>query len=55
VHVGDRVSAGEVIGAVGGASSRAGSHIEFQIHQPTAGGSPRPVDPVRWLRRRAGG
>lgn len=55
VHVGEHVARGQVIGAVGGASSRAGPHIEFQIHQPTAGGAPQPVDPVRWLRSHAGG
>ncbi|MDP2584246.1 MAG: peptidoglycan DD-metalloendopeptidase family protein [Candidatus Palauibacterales bacterium] len=55
VHVGERVARGQVIGAVGGASSRSGPHIEFQIHQPTAGGAPQPVDPVRWLRSHSGG
>ncbi len=55
VRVGEHVTRGQVIGAVGGASSRAGPHIEFQIHQPTAGGAPQPVDPVRWLRSHSGG
>jgi len=55
VRVGQQVQAGQVIGRVGGASSRAGPHIEFQIHRPTPGGPPRAVDPVRWLRSRSGG
>jgi len=55
VHVGESVQAGQVIGQVGGASSRAGAHIEFQIHRPTPGGPPHAVDPVRWLRSRSGG
>ncbi len=55
VHVGQHVQKGQVIGEVGGGSSHAGPHIEFQIHQPTASGAPRAVDPVRWLRSRSGG
>lgn len=55
VHVGEKVHAGQVIGEVGGAGSRAGPHIEFQIHRPTPGGPPRAVDPVRWLRSHSGG
>ena len=54
VRAGDRVSAGEVIGHVGGdESSAAGTHVEFQIYEPGGDGSPRQVDPVRWLRGRS--
>lgn len=54
VRAGDRVSAGEVIGHVGGdENSAAGTHVEFQIYEPGGDGSPRQVDPVRWLRGRS--
>ncbi len=53
VDIGDRVSAGTVIGHVGGdEESPQGTHIEFQIYEPDARGDPRQVDPVRWLRGR---
>jgi septal ring factor EnvC (AmiA/AmiB activator) len=54
VGVGDRVSAGSVIGHVGGdEESPEGTHIEFQIYEPDSSGDPRQVDPVRWLRGRS--
>ncbi|MEJ2482064.1 MAG: peptidoglycan DD-metalloendopeptidase family protein [Gemmatimonadota bacterium] len=54
VGVGDRVSAGSVIGRVGGdEQSPEGTHIEFQIYEPDSRGDPRQVDPVRWLRGRS--
>jgi septal ring factor EnvC (AmiA/AmiB activator) len=54
VGVGDRVSAGTVIGHVGGdEESPEGTHIEFQIYEPDSRGDPRQVDPVRWLRGRS--
>ncbi len=54
VRAGNRVSAGEVIGHVGGdESSAAGTHVEFQIYEPGGDGNPRQVDPVRWLRSRS--
>ena len=54
VRMGDRVSAGQVIGHVGGdESSPGGTHVEFQIYEPGRGGNPRQVDPVRWLRGRS--
>lgn len=53
VGEGDRVSAGQVLGAVGGLRSPEGPHLEFQIWEPASGGNPRPVDPVRWLRGRS--
>lgn len=52
VQEGARVSKGQVLGTVGGAGSREGAHIQFEIHVPGSDGSPRPVDPVRWLRGR---
>jgi len=53
VDIGDRVSAGTVIGHVGGDEESAqGTHIEFQIYEPDTRGDPRQVDPVRWLRGR---
>ena len=52
VSEGQRVAAGQVIGTVGGAASPVGPHLEFQIHEPSGGGAPRAVDPVRWLRGR---
>jgi septal ring factor EnvC (AmiA/AmiB activator) len=54
VGVGDRVSAGSVIGHVGGdEESPEGTHIEFQIYEPDSSCDPRQVDPVRWLRGRS--
>lgn len=50
VREGAEVSKGQVLGTVGGAGSREGAHIQFEIHVPGSDGSPRPVDPVRWLR-----
>ncbi len=47
-----RVEAGQVVGTVGGAGSREGAHVQFEIHEPGSDGSPRPVDPVKWLRER---
>lgn len=52
VQEGDRVQKGDVLGAVGGSDSREGPHVQFEIHEPTAEGAPRAVDPVRWLRGR---
>jgi septal ring factor EnvC (AmiA/AmiB activator) len=53
VRMGDRISGGQVIGHVGGDDgSPAGTHVEFQIYEPGRDGSPRQVDPVRWLRGR---
>jgi septal ring factor EnvC (AmiA/AmiB activator) len=53
VDIGDRVSAGTVIGHVGGdEESPQGTHVEFQIYEPDSRGDPRQVDPVRWLRGR---
>jgi septal ring factor EnvC (AmiA/AmiB activator) len=53
VRAGDEVSIGQTIGAVGGAQTPEGPRLEFQVWAPLQGGSPRPVDPLDWLRRRA--
>jgi len=44
------VTAGQVVGTVGGADTPEGPHLEFQIRAPTAGGSPQAQDPLVWLR-----
>ncbi len=54
VRAGERVASGQVIGHVGGdEDSATGTHIEFQIYEPGRDGTPRQVDPVRWLRGRS--
>ncbi|MFQ5690075.1 MAG: murein hydrolase activator EnvC family protein [Gemmatimonadota bacterium] len=53
VREGQEVQAGQVIGRVGGVASPEGSHLEFQIYEPGGGGSPRAVDPIKWLRERS--
>ncbi len=54
VTAGQSVAAGQVIGTVGGENTPEGAHLEFQVRTPSAGGSPAPVDPLNWLRARAG-
>jgi len=54
VAEGDAVRAGQVIGHVGGQQTPEGPHIEFQVRAPVSGGLPQPVDPLGWLRGRAG-
>jgi septal ring factor EnvC (AmiA/AmiB activator) len=54
VQVGQQVAAGHVVGTVGGEQTADGPHIEFQVRVPMAGSS-EPVDPLSWLRSRAGG
>lgn len=49
---GREVSAGQVVGTVGGSDTPEGSHLEFQIRVPVDGGSPQAQDPVPWLRPR---
>ncbi len=51
VTVGDLVTAGEEIGLSGGANTRVGPHIEFQIRQNESGLA-LTLDPLNWLRRR---
>ena len=47
---GREVTAGQVVGTVGGGETPEGSHLEFQIRAPTNGGSPQARDPLQWLR-----
>ncbi|HEX6308614.1 MAG TPA: peptidoglycan DD-metalloendopeptidase family protein [Longimicrobiales bacterium] len=54
VAVGQQVRAAEQIGTVGGERTAEGAHIEFQVRVPLDGGI-EPVDPLAWLRARAGG
>lgn len=54
VAVGQTVAAGQVVGTVGGEQSAEGPHIEFQVRVPLAGGAIEAVDPLSWLRSRAG-
>ncbi|MDT8369334.1 MAG: peptidoglycan DD-metalloendopeptidase family protein [Longimicrobiales bacterium] len=49
---GRQVSAGQVIGTVGGEGTPEGAHIEFQIRAPRDGGTPQAMDPLQWLRAR---
>ena len=54
VAEGEPVATGQVIGTVGGSSSREGPHIQFEIHEPGSGDQPpQAVDPVKWLRGRS--
>jgi murein hydrolase activator len=53
VRVGQQIAAGHVVGTVGGEQSAEGPHIEFQVRVPMNGAS-EPVDPLSWLRSRAG-
>jgi septal ring factor EnvC (AmiA/AmiB activator) len=48
---GRTVSAGQVVGTVGGGDTPEGPHMEFQIRMPSDGGTPA-QDPLRWLRPR---
>ena len=54
VTAGQRVTAGQLLGTVGGEGSPEGAHLEFQVRTPGIGGAPAPVDPLNWLRARAG-
>jgi murein DD-endopeptidase MepM/ murein hydrolase activator NlpD len=55
VREGQTIASGEVIGTVGGEQTPEGAHIEFQVRAPVRGTVPEPVDPLSWLRSRAGG
>jgi septal ring factor EnvC (AmiA/AmiB activator) len=54
VQPGQRVPAGQVLGTVGGEGTPEGPHLEFQVRTPGIGGAPAAVDPLNWLRARAG-
>jgi septal ring factor EnvC (AmiA/AmiB activator) len=54
VAVGQKITAGQVIGTVGGDQTPEGPHIEFQVRVPTSGGHIEAVDPLTWLRSRGG-
>jgi septal ring factor EnvC (AmiA/AmiB activator) len=55
VSEGQTIASGAVIGTVGGEQTPEGAHIEFQVRAPVRGTVPEPVDPLSWLRSRAGG
>jgi septal ring factor EnvC (AmiA/AmiB activator) len=48
------VTAGQVVGTVGGADTPEGPHLEFQIRAPLEGSTPQAQDPLRWLKPRGG-
>lgn len=52
VREGQRVTAGQVLGTVGGEQTPEGAHIEFQVRVPVQGGAIEAVDPLKWLRDR---
>lgn len=54
VKVGQKIATGQIVGTVGGESTPEGAHLEFQVRTPSAAGTPTPVDPLNWLRARAG-
>lgn len=53
VHAGQEIRSGQIVGTVGGERSVEGAHIEFQVRIPR-GNTIEPVDPLAWLRARAG-
>jgi septal ring factor EnvC (AmiA/AmiB activator) len=53
VREGQRVVAGQVVGAVGGEQTPEGAHLFFQVRAPAPGQVPAPVDPLTWLQSRA--
>lgn len=48
------VTAGQVVGTVGGRDTPEGAHLEFQIRAPVSGGAPQAQDPLVWLKARGG-
>lgn len=54
VKAGQKIAAGQIVGTVGGDNTPEGAHVEFQVRTPSASGAPTPVDPLNWLRARAG-
>lgn len=55
VREGQQVPAGASVGTVGGEQTPEGAHLEFQVRAPVRSGVPEAVDPLTWLRARAGG
>ena len=53
VRLGQRITAGQILGTVGGEGTPEGPHLEFQVRTPGASGAPAPVDPLNWLRGKA--
>lgn len=53
VRTQQQVKAGDTLGAVGAEQSAEGPHMEFQVRVPMNGGT-EAVDPLAWLRGRAG-
>ncbi len=53
VSEGQKLTAGQIVGTVGGEQTPEGAHIEFQVRVP-AGGKIEAVDPLTWLRSRSG-
>jgi len=49
---GRQVTAGQIVGTVGGGDTPEGPHLEFQIRAPLNGTSPQAQDPLQWLRAR---
>lgn len=54
VRPSQRITAGQIVGTVGGDATPEGAHLEFQVRTPSQSGAPTPVDPLNWLRARAG-
>ncbi|MHB1169399.1 MAG: murein hydrolase activator EnvC family protein [Longimicrobiales bacterium] len=54
VTEGQTIPAGATVGTVGGERTPEGPHVEFQVRAPVRTGVPEAVDPLRWLRERAG-
>ena len=54
VTQGREVTAGQVVGTVGGVGTPEGPHLEFQVRTPVDGGDPRAQDPLAWLRAPGG-
>jgi septal ring factor EnvC (AmiA/AmiB activator) len=52
---GAMVEAGQVVGTVGGQGTPEGARLEFQLRAPIDGDMPQAMDPLPWLRPRAGG
>lgn len=51
---GRAISAGQVVGTVGGGGTFDGPHIEFQVRAPVGSGTPQAQDPLQWLTPRGG-